>query len=175
MPIAAGQWVRLHVVRGARTAEMTYKIVGEEAGAWWFEVEGDTPGGAIGAKLLFSIGDRSRPESIQMRRMLTRFPNGRVTQMSGPMLAAGQAAYRELMQSIAVGWQGLAQEDVTVPAGTFRGSYKRTFSSQVLGIAAEGTAWHHSTVPINGLVKQITSRGSMELVAFGTSGATSSF
>ncbi|MBI2895327.1 MAG: hypothetical protein HYY06_17360 [Deltaproteobacteria bacterium] len=175
MPIAVGQWVRLRVVRGARTAEMTYKIVGEEGGAWWFEVEGDTPGGALGAKLLVSIPDRTRPESIEMRRMLTRFPNGRVTEMTGPMLAAGQAAYRELMQSIAVGWQGLPQEDVTVPAGTFRACYKRAFSSRVLGIAAEGTSWHHSSVPINGMVKQVTSRGSMELVAFGTTGAAASF
>src|SRR5207248_9082562 len=72
-------------------------------------------------------------------------------------------------------WQGLAQQDATVPAGIFPGCYQGETQPGWGPFASRTLTWSHPAVPVSGVVKgqAIDQRNSFELVAFGEHGAVS--
>jgi len=77
---------------------MTYKIVGEENGAYWIEVLHENYTGKTITKMLLFLGDRTNPATMEVRALKTRDKNGHVSELMGPML--------QLMKSV---WQGIRE------------------------------------------------------------------
>lgn len=178
MPLAVGHWVRFNQTQrgGPQVLELSYKVVGEEGGAYWFEIDNVTTGGNVNFKMLLSMPDRTNPANIEIRRVIMREQNGRVMEFPRAMLAAARSGINQILFNLTTNWTGLPREDMTVPAGTFRSCFKRQERPQFLGQNLEVTSWHHPSVPINGIVKQVASNGAtLELAAYGTSGAESTF
>jgi hypothetical protein len=88
-----------------------------------------------------------------------------------------QSMYKNAVSMLVVNWQGMPQEDVVVPAGHFAGCYRIRTDAQWAGFRSVSDSWSHPAVPLSGMVrsKGVDKPTSMELVAFGLSGAVSEF
>jgi len=64
-----------------------------------------------------------------------------------------------------------------VPAGSFEGCYRARTDAQWGPFRSASDSWAHPSVPLSGTVRSlgVDKPYTMELVAFGTSGATSDF
>ena len=93
------------------------------------------------------------------------------------MLSLMRSSYQGALSTLVMTWQGLPQEDATVPAGTFAGCFRARTDATWGPWHTANTSWSHAAVPLSGLVKSqgIDKPTSMELVEFGLSGATSEF
>jgi hypothetical protein len=175
-PLAVGQWTQYKLVNDkGEPALVTYKIVGEDNGAFWVEIANESYFGKTVMKILLFPGDRMNPNTMEVRAVKMKDKKGQVTEMQGPMLQLMKSMWQSSIDMLAVSWQGLPQESMPVIAGTFVGCFKaRTDASWGMWHSASMT-WMHSIVPISGLVKSagIDRPTSMELVGFGETGATS--
>lgn len=92
---------------------------------------------------------------------------------SGATVAATQKQFDQFIGRFAVPkFAGLPQEDVTVPAGRFRGCYQRSEQVEMFGIRDESTIWNHTAVPIMAMVKLVSKDGTVfELEDYGLTGA----
>jgi hypothetical protein len=175
-PIAVGQWTQHKMVSDkGEPSFMTYKIVGEENGAYWIEVLHENYTGKTITKMLLFMGDRMNPATMEVRALKMRDKNGHVNELSGPMLQLMKSMWQGSVNLLAVAWQGLPQEDAEVVAGHFAGCFKARTDASYGPWHAASTSWSHPAVPISGLVRSqgIDHPTTMELVAFGDTGATS--
>lgn len=175
--LGAGQWSKYRVtLEDGQTMEVTYKIVAEEGGAYWLEiVRGAAEAGTV-LQLLISLKDRSDPNGLELRAARVRGPNGHVREIRDQMLEPTSAGYKKVLADIFVPkLSGAPQEDVTVPAGTFRGCYKRSQKVETQHAASEQTVWVHPAVPISGVVRseEVGKPNKTELLTWGISGAKS--
>jgi len=153
----------------------TYKIVGESGGAYWFEVVNETYVGRTVTKMLIFFGDRANPATMEIRSVKMKDKDGRISEFDGPMISLMKSMWQGSLSMLTVSWQGLAQEDAAVVAGTFAGCYKTRTDANFGPFHAAATTWSHPSVPINGLVKSVgvDHPNSMELIAFSDTGAVS--
>jgi hypothetical protein len=178
MPFAAGQWIRLKMVDDkGQPSFVTQKILSQEGDAFWLESITETYVGRNMVKLLLAIPNRMDPASVDIRAGAIKDKNGQVTELTGPLLSLMKSSYQSVVSTLTVTWQGLPQEDVAVPAGTFAGSYKARTDASWGPWNSSTTSWGHSAVPLSGLVKSvgIDKPTTMELVDFGLTGAVSEF
>jgi hypothetical protein len=178
MPLAAGQWSQYKMVDDkGQPSFLTYKVVGEEAGAFWMEIVHDTYSGKTIQKMLVSFGSRTDPSQIEIRALKTRDAKGRVNELPPAMMGLLQSTYKGIVSSLVIHWQGLPQESAAVPAGRFDGCYKARTDAQWGPWRSTADSWSHPAVPLSGAVRSqgVDHQFTMELVAFGTSGATSEF
>jgi hypothetical protein len=178
MPFAAGQWTRHKLVDDkGQPSFMTYKVLAQEGDAFWMEVVTDQYSGRSIMKMLLAIPNRMDPNSIDIRSVALKDRNGHVTNLDGPMLSLMRSSYQGALSTLVMTWQGLPQEDATVPAGTFAGCFRARTDATWGPWHTANTSWSHAAVPLSGLVKSqgIDKPTSMELVEFGLSGATSEF
>jgi hypothetical protein len=180
MPLAVGQWTRHRYARpNAEPSEMTYKVVGEDDDAWWIEVDVTTDEGRMTIKMLVAFTDAEDPSSAdassaEVRDVILRAPSGEVQRFEGALLRMTRRMYGQWASSLRTRWEGLEQEDVRVEAGAFRGSFRRMSETEFGPFASGAVMWHHSSVPIMGLVKSRSEdAGELELVAYGLTGAES--
>ena len=175
-PLVVGQWTQHKLVNDkGEPALVTYKIVGEDSGAYWVEVANESYYGKTVTKILLFPGDRMNPNTMEIRTVKLKDKKGQVTEITGPMIRLMKSMWQSSINMLAVSWQGLPQESMPVIAGTFTGCFKaRTDGSWGVWHAAS-TTWMHAIVPISGLVKSagIDHPTTMELVGFGETGATS--
>jgi hypothetical protein len=174
---SVGQWSKYRVTTDeGQTFEITYKIVGEEDGAHWLEiVRGEAVAGTV-MQLLVFMKSRTDPASLEVRAAKIRMPGSHMREIRGKMLEPTVEGYKATLADIfGPSLAGSPQEDVTVPAGTFRGCYKRQQKVATGKAAAESTVWLHPAVPITGLVKseEIGKPNKTELLTYGTTGAKS--
>ena len=175
-PFAVGQWTQHKMVsENGQPSLLTYKIVGEEAGAYWVEVAHESYYGKTVNKILLAMGDRSNPATMEFRAVKMKDKQGKVTELQGPMIQLMKSAYQSSVNMLAVSWQGLPQESVGVVAGNFAACFKAMTDASWGAWRSTATSWMHPSVPISGLVKSvgISHPTTMELVGFGDSGATS--
>jgi hypothetical protein len=175
-PLAVGQWTQLKLVSDqGEPSFSTYKIVGEEGGAHWVEVVNESYTGKTVTKMLLFMGDRMNPKTMEIRAVRIKDKDGRVNAIEGPMIQLMKSMWQGVLDTLVIYWQGLPQEDASVPAGKFAGCYKARTDASWGPWKAAATSWSHTQVPINGLVKSvgIDHPNTMELVGFGDSGATS--
>jgi len=175
-PLAVGQWSQVKMLsEKGEPSFATYKIVGESAGAYWFEMVNEAYTGKTVTKILIAVGDRANPATMDIRAVRMKDKNGKVTDFEGPMISLMKSMWQGAIGTLTVSWQGLAQEDATVTAGSFTGCYKARTEANFAGFHSAATSWSHPAVPINGLVKSvgIDHPNTMELVAFGETGAVS--
>lgn len=174
-PFAVGQWTTHHFLAadGSVETEMTYKIVGEQDGAWWFEVELSGTSD-VGVRLLLGIGDRFDPDSADIREAVVRMPGGRLQRFGGATMAAVRSQYAHLVRALTVRWtEDLEREDIVVPAGRFLGCLERDNGELRFGrYDGRGTTWNHSAVPISAMVRMHGDDGTRIVLAdFGLTGA----
>jgi hypothetical protein len=88
-----------------------------------------------------------------------------------------QSMYKSAVSMLVVNWQGVPQEDASVGAGHFSACYRVRTDAQWAGFRVVSDSWSHPAVPLSGMVKSkgVDKPTTMELVAFGTSGAVSAF
>jgi hypothetical protein len=178
LPFSAGQWTRHKLVDDkGQPSFVTYKVLAQEADAFWLEVVTDAYTGRTIMKMLLAIPNRMDPASIDIRAVSMKDKNGHVTNIDGPLLQMLKSTYQSTLSTLVISWQGLPQEDASVPAGTFAGCFRARTSAQWGPWHSANNSWSHAGVPISGLVKSqgIDKPTSMELVEFGMSGATSEF
>lgn len=176
MPLAPGQWTQHKMTDDkGQPSFLTYKIVGEEAGALWVEVVNETYTGRMVQKLLVAFGSRTDPAQIEVRAMKTRDQKGNVNELPREMMPMMQSMYRGVVATMIINWQGLPQEAAAVPAGQFASCYKARADVQWGPFRSVSDSWAHPAVPISGVVRSVgvDKPFTMELVAFGLSGATS--
>ena len=176
-PFAVGQWSKYRTTMDdGTTAEITYKIVGEERGAHWIEiVRGAAEAGTV-MQLLVKLTSRSDPNGIEIKAARIRMPNSEMRELGEDKLGPTADGYKKALADVFVpSLTGSPQEDVTVPAATFRGAYKRQQKTDVAEGSPDQVVWLHPAVPISGVVKseEVGKPGKTELLTWGASGAKS--
>ena len=178
MPLAAGQWVQYKMLdeRG-EPSFLTYKVLGQEGGAFWIETLHESYTGRTAQKLLIAFGSRTHPGQIEIRAVVTRDRRGTVTPMPPTMMPLVQSMFKGVVSSLVIYWQGLPQESETVPAGRFDGCYRGRNEAQWGPWTSMTDSWRHPAVPLSGVVRSqgVDRPFTAELVAFGTTGATADF
>jgi hypothetical protein len=178
MPLAVGQWTRHRMMDDKNQPSLvTYKIVGQEADAFWVELALAQYSGKTLQKMLVKFGDRKDPSTVEVRDAWMMDKKGQVTHIDGPVLAMMKGALKSALQSMTGNWQTQSQEDAQVMAGHFAACYRVQSEATFLGHTYKSEGWFHPSVPISGAVKShgIDKPYTMELVDFGTSGAMSEF
>jgi|SRR5450631_287775 len=165
---AVGQWVQYKVsLPDGRVKFVTKKIIGEHAGALWYERVDETYEGRVVQQLLFAVDDHADPAKVELRAARTKNEKGRVVTLSRPTM--WQESYWAEAEAVAHirRWPALPRETTVVPAGRFEGCYREHTVDDV---------WWHPNVPLSGLVRvEIGSGVTFELVAYGVTGARSDF
>ncbi|MBN2575692.1 MAG: hypothetical protein JXP73_14090 [Deltaproteobacteria bacterium] len=173
--LVAGQWTQhKQVDEKGDLSLVTYKIVGEEGGAHWVEIANEGYAGKTVTKILLAVGDRMNPHTMEIRAVKTKDMGGEVREYLGPVLQI-PSSWQSAVNTLAVAWQGLPQEEMSVVAGHFVGCLKARTDVGWGFWHATSTTWMHPAVPINSLVKSvgIEKPTTVELVGFGEVGATS--
>lgn len=172
-PFKTGQYVRYKVVQNGKESELSYSVLGEEVDAHWIQVVTAPKGRRVVIQLLLRIGDRNDPKSTRLLAVKMKMGN-MVREFRGAMLARLKNEVSGAMAELTVpGLQGLEQEDVTVPAGTFKSSYKRESTVTLYGFHDRSRQWLHTGLPLLTLVKAESQSKdhTMELVEYGETGA----
>jgi hypothetical protein len=179
MPFAVGQWATFKQTdQDGKPSIVTYKIVGEQDGAWWYETSMDTYYGHSAMKMLLFVGDRKDPASFDVRAYFTKNTDGTVQEMPQATLSMVRSTFQWALDNLVIRWDAYPQEDVAVLGGRFAQAYKGRSTVQFANMSSTSDAWFHPAVPINGAVKNVgvdRPQMTMELVDFGQSGATSEF
>jgi len=178
MALAPGQWITLkNVDEEKRPSFVTYKVVGEEAGAYWIEVASETYYGKSAVRMQVFFGDRRDPHSFDIRYIASKNTDGHVEVVPQPLLGLLRKNYSAMLDAFAITWTELPREDAAVIGGSFTGCFKGRSTVSFAGTSATSDVWWHSAVPINGLVKSVGVDRPMtsELVDFGLEGARSEF
>lgn len=172
-PLQTGQFVRYKVTDKGKEREFSYSVLGAEGDAHWIQVVSERDGRRIVIQILLAIGNRAHPTSAKVRGVKMKMGN-MVREFRGATLAAIRKSVDGAMAELTVpGIDGLPQQDVTVPAGTFRQCYKRESTVTFVQIQDKARQWLHPGVPVLAMVKteSMTEDYKMELVAFGDTGA----
>jgi hypothetical protein len=177
MPMAVGQWATYKFVSDkGEPSFLTMKLVGQEAGAFWYETLHESYYGKSATRMLVDFGDRRNPDTITIKAAKIKDTKGRITEYPENMIGFVNSILRGQLGPIVLDWTGLPQEDAAVPAGKFAGCYKGRSEVSFSGWKAASTVWGHTAVPLSGMVRsQGEKNDSGELIAFGTSGAQSEF
>jgi hypothetical protein len=177
MPLAPGQWITLLQNDGEKRSFATYKVIGQNADAFWIEVANDTYYGKSATRMLVAFGDRRDPKSFEIRAVFTKDTEGRIQEVPSAILSLMRSTYEAILDSFVISWSELPQEDAAVAAGHFRGCWKGRSTVSFAGDSYTSDVWWHSAVPINGMVKSVgvDNEGTAELIDFGLTGAQSEF
>jgi hypothetical protein len=174
--LVIGQWTQHKLTNEkGELSLITYKIVGEENGAYWIEMANESYYGKTVVKLLLTLGDRTNPNTMEIHAAKFKDKEGKVFELQGPMIPANRALWQGSVNMLAVRWQGLLQEAVSVVAGNFMACFKASTDASWGVWGATSMTWMHPMVPINGLVRSVgmDRPATVELVGFGELGATS--
>jgi hypothetical protein len=175
-PLQVGQWTLHKLVNEKGEPSLTtYKIVGEDSGAYWVEVADESYMGKTVTKMLVSFGDRANPSTMEIRSIRLKDRDGKISEIEGPMIESMRALWQGAASLLAVSWQGLPQESMNVVAGNFAACFKARTPAGWGPLHSASNVWAHPMVPIIGLVKSagLDHPTTMELIGFGDSGATS--
>ena len=178
MPLAAGQWVQYKMIDDkGQPSFLTYKVLGEEAGAYWIETLHETYFGRTAQKMLIAFGSRTDPNRIEVRAVVMLDRRGAVSPVPPAMIPIMKVTFRNLASALAISWRGMPQESETVPAGRFEGCYRARADAQWGPWRSLADSWRHPAVPLSGLVRSqgVDRPFTMDLVAFGITGATPDF
>lgn len=176
MPFAVGQWTQYKTTSDKNEPSfLTYKIVGQDGNAFWIEVVNESYHGKSIQKILAAFGNRMDPGQVEIRAIIKKDEKGQVMETPPPIISMMQSTLRGAVSMLTISWQGLPQESATVPAGRFDGCFKAHTEAQWGPWHSVADSWSHPAVPLSGAVRSqgVDHPFTMELVAFGTSGAVS--
>jgi hypothetical protein len=178
LPLAPGQWTQYKMTDDkGQPGFLTYKILGQDGGAYWIEILNESYAGATTQKMLVAFGSRIDPGQLDVRALITRDRHGHVTEMPPAMMGLMQSTLKGILASMVINWQGLPQEPTVVPAGHFAGCFHSRTNAQWGPWQSTADSWSHPMVPLSGIVRTqgLDHPFTMELVAFGMTGATADF
>jgi hypothetical protein len=178
MPLVGGQWSQYKMIDDkGQPSFLTYKVLGEEGGAFWIETLNETYFGRTAQKMLIAFGSRTDPSQIEIRGVVTLDRRGNINPMPPTMMPMFQSMFKGVVSALVINWQGLPQETAVVPAGRFDGCVRARTEAQWGPWKSTADSWRHPAVPISGLVRSqgVDHPFTMELVAYGMSGATADF
>jgi len=182
--LAVGQWIVQRTTDGkGNVAIQRVSVVGADAGGTWLEFDRQDYFHHNITKILYSHMPRTVDEAADvLLKVVTKTDNKPAQTIdfaSTPMAGLFKSQFKAVAQNAVVSadMSQAAKENVTVPAGTFNGCAKVAVQVSVMGISQKSTSWFHPAVPINGSVKGASDDGkwTVELLDFGTSGASSKF
>jgi hypothetical protein len=178
MPFAVGQWTQYKMTNDKNEPSfVTYKVIGQDGNAVWLEIVNESYTGRTMQKMLVAFGSRMDPNQVEIRAVSTKDAKGRVQDMPPPVISMMQSTFRGVVSTMIISWQGLPQESASVPAGRFDGCFKARTDAQWGPFRSVADSWSHPAVPLSGAVRSqgVDHPFTMELAAFGTSGAVSEF
>jgi hypothetical protein len=178
MPFAVGQWTQYKMMSDKNEPSfVTYKVIGQDGNAVWLEIVNESYHGRTIQKMLVAFGNRMDPNQVEIRAVSTKDTKGNVQELPPPVIAMLQSTYRGVVSMLVINWQGLPQEPASVPAGRFDGCFKARTDAQWGPWRSVADSWSHPAVPLSGAVRSqgVDHPFTMELAAFGTSGAVSEF
>jgi len=178
MPLAAGQWTQHKLVNEkGEPSFITYKILRQEGDAFVIETVHEGYTGKMMQQMVVAFGSRTDPSQVEVRAFKMKDSKGRVNELPPSVMPMMQSMYKSAVAMLVVNWQGMPQEDAAVAAGHFSGCYRVRTDAQWAGFRSVSDSWSHPSVPLSGMVKSkgVDKPTTMELVAFGTSGAVSQF
>jgi hypothetical protein len=181
-PWAVGQWVVERMVdEKGNVAIQRISVVAAEGDGMWLEFDRQDYFHHNITKILYSHMPRTADEAADvLLKVLTKTDDKPVQTIdfaSTPMASLFKSQFKAVAQNVVVSADvaQASKESVTVPAGTFQNCAKFAVQVSAAGMTQKSTSWFHPAVPINGAVKGVSDDGkwSIELLDFGTSGATS--
>lgn len=182
MPMKVGQWVLQGSNNEGKKSVNKISIVGQEQGGWIFEfyslTDSEESWNQMLIKGLESANETNNMDEIDIVWVKIKDKDGNISTVDGMVLSLSKGLYKQSLSSLNLKLiAGANGGSVTVPAGTFNGTYKAKSEVTVLGRKFTSDAWYHSDVPINGMVKAISEDGKIhtELLDFGLTGAARSF
>jgi hypothetical protein len=180
MPLSSGQWALYKLTkRGAAPSFVMYRILGKEAGAFWWEVESVGYTGRGGMRVLMTVGRPTDSRLLQIdeiRALMVRGKDGRMVTPAPSVLPVVQRTFAPAFSALVTDWKGLPQEAVNVPAGKFEGCFRRRSVTDWGGVHGVSDTWSQPAVPIFGIVssRAIDEAYDMALVGFGPDNGPSS-
>ena len=171
-PPKVGQWAQYKRTTGSGGGFVTFKLVAEERDAYWVEMVTEDYDGRSFMKRLTHFGDLRDPKTQKVLAMKIKDAQGRITEYPPEFLKSAQNVGKTMISITP--WGELPQEAIQVPARHFAKCYRGNVDGGIIS----WTVWYHSAVPIGGMVRSVSAglaRETMELVAFGETGATSEF
>lgn len=178
MPVAVGQWSEYWATNDkGEPSFMRMKVVGESAGAHWFEIESETYYGKSAMLYLMSFGDRKNIDTIEIKTVRQMDNDGKVQEFPPELIGMMQSIYKKNLGVLIISWENKPQEDASSPAGKFASCYKVKSDVSIMGYNSSSMSWSHPSIPLSGMVKSegIDNKNTMVLTAFGTAGAKSVF
>ena len=120
-PLAAGQWSQYKAIDDkGQPSFITYKIVGEDSGAYWVEILHESYFGADAQKMLIAFGNRMDINQVEIRAASTRDSKGHVNELPPSVMPLLQSSFKGIASSLIISWQGLPQEPAAGPGRPFR-------------------------------------------------------
>ncbi len=169
---AVGQWTQ-HAVDDPKQGkgDVTYAIISKEGAAFWLDFKYNVGKRQMSFQALVDFAGGKDFRKATIHKVKVKTPAGTQT-LSGAMLGSMKNRFADALGGGSPTLAGLPQEDMTVPAGTFKSCYRSHNKTQVFGVSAESTVWHHPAVPITTMVKMKTKDGSeWVLSGYGMTGA----
>ncbi len=178
MAFVIGQWTQHRITDDkGKTSLVTYKLVGQEAGAYWLEIVNETPEGREAAKMLVAMLAGRDPAGMEIRELRIKQGKGPPVVIDPGTLLEVRGKYRGALDLLAMSFEGQEKDDMRVPAGHFIGCYKTETSGPWGPWQLPSVVCSHPSVPLSGVVRAtpLNKRGLMELINFGATGAESEF
>ncbi|MGA2612169.1 MAG: hypothetical protein ABSG38_01775 [Spirochaetia bacterium] len=178
MPWAAGQYVVTGTTtNGTRKSVARTLLVRQEQGGWVIETSTISGNGEeqvtqmliTGFDQMMATGDASAMDLVWIKTL----KNGKVTTTQGAQLGFMKGLYKGAYENILTRPSGLSDGGaIAVPAGSFAGTSTVKTSMKVMVTTIEVQTWLNPAVPVNGMVKSMTTDGKtvIELLSFGTDG-----
>ena len=176
LPLAVGQWTRYKAMdKEGHPALMTFKVVGEDTGAFWLETVRETYYEKQITQLLLDLGKGTSLDEVKVRAMKQKVDDHSTTEFPGAMLDLMKHLWKPMVENMVVDWQNKDQDDMRVPAGVFSKCYQAYSTVSFLGKTEKTRNWSHPVVPLGGMVRSqsVDSTMSMVLLEFGLTGASS--
>lgn len=173
--LVPGAWAQYLVTQeGQGPAQITYKVLEAEGDDVWLEIERwDYSSHAVMKLLVSSVTQLTDAESFKPKRIISQQDDEAAQEMP-PFLLEMMA--KPMVGAVRIDWEETGStESLAVLAGRFAGAKRVHVKTESAFGTHETDSWGHGAVPMTGLVKSTSSDGkyTMELVAFGASGAVS--
>ncbi len=179
MPWLAGQYVVVGTTtNGVHKSVSKTILVRQEQGGWVIETSTLSGNGEekvtqmliTGFDQAMATGDTSGLDLVWIK---TLKKDGGVTTTQGAQLGFMKGLYKSAYENLVTQASSAADGgSVAVPAGSFAGTSTIKTTMKVMISTIEMQTWLHPAVPINGMVKSMTTDGKtvVELLSFGTNG-----
>ena len=183
MEWAVGQWVAFKVTLKEKPPTVTrIGVVAKDSEGFWVETDNQDYYHHTISKVLYSKMPMTADEAVDFMQKIVTKVDADAAQTQDFSAAAGPVAgfTKGLMKSYAAGItcptdvSAMPKEDLTVPAGSFKGTARYPAKISMGPLSKDVTSWFHPAVPLGG-VRAVTTDGEVtyELLDYGLTGAKS--